>query len=99
RLVDTAGMRKKFNVVTKLEKLAVADSLHAIQFAHVVILVVDAQEPLEKQENTIAALIEQEGRAMVLAVNKWDTVEDKPAYLKAIDQRLTQVLPQVKGVS
>ena len=97
KLVDTAGMRKKSNVIAKVEKLAVADSLHAIKYAHVVILVVDAEEPLEKQENTIAALIEQEGRAMVLAVNKWDTVPDKPAYLKAITERLAMVLPQIKG--
>jgi GTP-binding protein len=98
KLVDTAGMRKKSNVVGKLEKLAVADSLRSIQYAHVVILVLDAQMPLEKQDNAIAALVEQEGRALVLAVNKWDTVDDKPAYLKAINQRLEKVLPQVKGI-
>lgn len=98
RLIDTAGMRKKFNVTDRIEKLAVADSLRAIRYAHVVVLVVDAQQPLEKQDNTIAALIEQEGRAMVLAVNKWDTVDDKTAYLKAIEQRLEKVLPQVRGV-
>lgn len=98
KLVDTAGMRKKSNVIEKVEKLAVADSLRTIQYAHVVVLVVDANQPLEKQENTIAALVEQEGRAMVLAVNKWDTVADKSAYLKAIEQRLATVLPQVKGV-
>ncbi len=99
RLVDTAGMRRKANVTTKLEKLSVADTLQAVRFAHVVVLVVDANEPLEKQENTIAALVEQEGRALVLAVNKWDTVSDKPAYLKAIHQRLEKVLPQVKGIA
>jgi GTP-binding protein len=98
KIVDTAGMRRKANVVTRLEKLAVADSLHSIQYAQVVILVIDAQQPLEKQDNTIAALVEQEGRAMVLAVNKWDAVTDKPAYLKAIEQRLEMVMPQMKGV-
>ena len=98
KLVDTAGMRKKAGITEKVEKLAVADTLRAIQYAHVVVLVIDAQAPLEKQDNTIAALIEQEGRAMVLAVNKWDTVDDKPAYLKAIEQRLAIVLPQVKGI-
>jgi GTPase len=98
KLVDTAGMRRKANVIAKVEKLAVADSLRAIQYAHVVVLVIDAQQPLEKQENTIASLVEQEGRAMVLAVNKWDTVDDKPAYLKAINERLVKVLPQVKGI-
>ncbi|MDE3059418.1 MAG: ribosome biogenesis GTPase Der [Pseudomonadota bacterium] len=98
RLIDTAGMRRKSGVTEKLEKLAVADTLEAIRFAQVVVLVVDAQAPLEKQDNTIAALIEQEGRAMVLAVNKWDTVSDKAAWLKAIDERLEAVLPQVRGV-
>lgn len=98
KLVDTAGMRRKSNVTGKLEKLAVADALRSIQYAHVVILVLDAQAPLEKQDNTIAALIEQEGRAMVIAVNKWDTVDDKSAYIKAINQRLEKVLPQVKGI-
>jgi len=99
KLVDTAGMRKKSNVTGKVEKLAVADSLEAIQFAHVVVLVIDANEPLEKQENNIASLVEQEGRAMVVALNKWDTVDDKPAYLKAAQKRLETVLPQVKGIT
>ena len=98
KLVDTAGMRRKANVQAKVEKLAVADTLRAIQYAHVVVLVVDAEQPLEKQEATIASLVEQEGRAMVVAVNKWDMVTDKPAYEKAIKQRLVTVLPQVKGV-
>lgn len=98
KLVDTAGMRRKSNVVEKLEKLAVADTLRAVQYAQVVVLVVDAQAPLEKQENNIAALIEQEGRAMVLAVNKWDTVSDKPAYLAAINKILEKTLPQMKGI-
>jgi GTPase len=98
KLVDTAGMRRKANVSGKIEKLAVADSLHAIQYAHVVVLLLDANQPLEKQDNSIAALIEQEGRAMVIAVNKWDTIDDKNAYIKAIHQRLEKVLPQVKGI-
>ncbi|MBY0407362.1 MAG: ribosome biogenesis GTPase Der [Rickettsiales bacterium] len=98
KLIDTAGMRRKANVQQKVEKLAVADTLRAIQYAHVVVLVIDAEQPLEKQEATIASLVEQEGRAMVLAVNKWDTVGDKPAYEKAIKERLAMVLPQVKGV-
>lgn len=99
QLVDTAGMRRKANVVEKVEKLAVADTLRAIQYAHVVVLVLDAQQPLEKQDNHIAALVEQEGRALVIAVNKWDTVDDKKAYEKAIHQRLAAVLAQIKGVS
>ncbi len=98
KLVDTAGMRKKANVQGKVEKLAVADSIDTLQFAHVVILLLDATQPLEKQDNTIAALVEQEGRALVIAVNKWDLIDDKMAYVKAIHQRLEKVLPQVKGV-
>lgn len=99
KLVDTAGMRRKSNVTEKVEKLAVADSLRAVQYAHVVVLVIDAQAPMEKQENNIAALVEQEGRAMVLAINKWDTVDNKPAYLKAINEILEKTLPQLKGVA
>ncbi len=98
KLVDTAGMRRKSNVTAKVERLAVADTLRAVQYAHVVILVIDAQAPMEKQENTIASLVEQEGRAMVVAINKWDTVSDKPAYLKAINEILEKTLPQLKGV-
>ncbi len=98
KLIDTAGMRRKSNVTEKVEKLAVADSLRSVQYAHVVILVIDAQAPMEKQENNIAALVEQEGRALVVAINKWDTVADKPAYLKAINEILETTLPQLKGV-
>lgn len=99
KLVDTAGMRRKSNVTEKVEKLAVADTLRAVQYAHVVILVIDAQAPMEKQENTIAALVEQEGRALVVAINKWDTVADKLAYLKAINEILEKTLPQLKGIA
>jgi GTP-binding protein len=98
KLIDTAGMRRKANVIAKVEKLAVGETLHAIQFAQVAILVIDATMPLEKQDNSIAAMIEQEGRAIVLAVNKWDSVEDKPNALKDIDERLEMVMPQVKGI-
>lgn len=98
KLVDTAGMRRKAGVTAKLEKMAVADSIDSLYYAHVVILVIDANQPLEKQDNTIASLVEQEGRAIVLAVNKWDMVEDKPVRLKEIQDRLTKVMPQVKGI-
>jgi GTP-binding protein len=98
KLIDTAGMRRKSNVTEKVEKLAVSDSLRSVQYAHVVILVIDAQAPMEKQENNIASLVEQEGRALVVAINKWDTVNDKPAYLKAINEILEKTLPQIKGI-
>ncbi|MDZ7628820.1 MAG: ribosome biogenesis GTPase Der [Parvularculaceae bacterium] len=77
KLFDTAGMRKKAKVQSKLEKLSVADTLRAIQFAEVVVLLVDAQTPLEKQDLQIADLVLREGRALVIAVNKWDLIEDK----------------------
>jgi GTPase len=99
KLVDTAGMRRKSNVTEKIEKLALADTIEALRYAHVVVLVLDANQPLEKQDNAIAALVEQEGRALVIAVNKWDTIADKPAYTKAIHERLGAVLQQSKGVA
>jgi GTP-binding protein len=99
KLVDTAGMRRRANVTEKIEKLATADTRNTIAYAHVVVWVVDANQPLEKQDNTIASLVEQEGRAIVLAVNKWDEVGDKAAYLKAINQRLDMVFTQARGIA
>jgi GTP-binding protein len=84
KLFDTAGMRKKAKVQSKLEKLSVADTLRAIQFAEVVVLLVDAETPLEKQDMQIADLVLREGRALVIAVNKWDLIEDKNAASLAI---------------
>lgn len=84
KLFDTAGMRKKAKVQSKLEKLSVADTLRAIRFAEVVVLLVDAETPLEKQDLQIADLVLREGRALVIAVNKWDLIEDKNAASKAI---------------
>ncbi|MEZ5690172.1 MAG: ribosome biogenesis GTPase Der [Rickettsiales bacterium] len=98
KLVDTAGMRKKSNVIDRLEKMAVADSLRTIRYSHVVILVIDANAPMEKQENNIASLIEREGRSLVIAINKWDSVKDKPAYMKEISDIIDKTLPQLKGV-
>jgi GTP-binding protein len=95
-LVDTAGIRKRGKVSEKLEKLAVNDSLKAIRFAHVVILVVDAEIPLEKQDLHIASQAIEEGRALVIAVNKWDKSEKTP--LNEIKAQLEQTLSQVKGV-
>ncbi len=72
RLVDTAGLRRKPRVEGKLEQLSVGDALRSIRFAETVILVIDALQPLERQDLTIARLVENEGRALVLALNKWD---------------------------
>lgn len=98
RLVDTAGMRRKAKVDEKLEKLAVADALRVIRLAHVVVLVVDAEAILDRQDLAIARLVIDEGRALVIAVNKWDIVEDRAAALKQIDDKLQAQLPQVRGV-
>jgi GTPase len=99
RLVDTAGMRRRPRVEGKLEKLSVADTLRAIRFAEVVVLVVDAHQILEKQDLTIARMVENEGRALVLAVSKWDAVEDKKAALDTLRDRLQVALPQVQGIA
>ena len=99
KLVDTAGMRKRGNVNNKIEKMAVEDSNRSIQYAQVAVLVLDAEFALEKQDLTIADHIEKEGRALVVALNKWDKVVDKQQYLKDAYERLEDVMPQVKGVS
>ena len=98
RLVDTAGLRRRPKVAEKLEKLSVAETLRAIRFAEVVVLVLDATQGLEKQDLTIAEMVEEEGRALVLAVNKWDLVEDRQAALRRIKDRLQTSLPQLQGV-
>jgi GTP-binding protein len=100
KLVDTAGMRRRANVQEKLEKLSVGDTLRSIQYAEIVVLVMDATNALEKQDLQIASLVEQEGRALVLAVNKWDLVsaKDQKMYLEAVDDRMEKTLAQIAGV-
>jgi len=98
RLIDTAGLRRRPKVEEKLEKLSVAETLRAIRFAEVVVLVLDAMQGLEKQDLTIAEMVEEEGRALVLAVNKWDLVEDRQAALRRVKGRLETSLPQLQGV-
>ena len=98
RLVDTAGIRRKAKVVGKLEKLSVADALRAIRFAEVVVLLMDATEPLEKQDLQLADLVASEGRALVLALNKWDLVAEPQARLREIRADLDETLAQVRGV-
>ena len=98
RLVDTAGLRRKPRVEGKLEQLSVSDALRSIRFAESVIVVTDALQPLERQDLTIARLIENEGRALVLALNKWDIVDDPAALLKHVRERVSVSLPQLQGV-
>jgi len=98
RLIDTAGLRRKPRVEGKLEELSVADALRAIRFAEAVVLVVDALQPLERQDLTIASLVEREGRALVLAASKWDRVADKKAALTGLRERIETSLPQLQGI-
>ena len=98
RLIDTAGMRKKARVVEKLERLAVADARHAIDFAEVVVLLLDATKGLEHQDLKIADMVLQEGRALMIAINKWDVAEDPSALFNGIREALNEGLAQVKGV-
>ena len=97
KLVDTAGLRRRARVMEKLEKLSVEDTRRAIQFAHVVVLVLDAQTMLEKQDLTIARMVIEEGRALVIAANKWDAVTDREQALRDLRDRFEISLPQVKG--
>jgi GTP-binding protein len=98
KLIDTAGLRRKAHIEEKLEKLSTADTLRAIRFAEIVVLVLDATVMLEKQDLTIARMIEDEGRALVIAVNKWDLIDDKPKALEKLRDRLQISLPQLAGI-
>ena len=98
RLVDTAGLRRKARVTGKLEKLSIQDTLRSIRFAHVVVLLLDVEEGLEKQDLTIASMVVEEGRALVIGVNKWDSCRDREARLAAIHARLERSLPQTRGI-
>jgi GTP-binding protein len=99
RLVDTAGLRRRARIEEQLERLAAADTLRTIRFAGTVILLLDALEPLGRQDLAIANMVAEEGRALVLAANKWDAVADKPAALKQLRDRMTASLPQLQGVA
>ena len=98
RLVDTAGMRKKAKVNEKIERMSVEDSLRAIRLSQVVIVVIDANMIMEKQDLQIADHVLEEGRAMIIAVNKWDTIEDKKEALDELNYKLETSLAQVRNV-
>ncbi|MDO5658220.1 MAG: ribosome biogenesis GTPase Der [Paracoccus sp. (in: a-proteobacteria)] len=97
RIFDTAGMRKRARVTEKLEKLSVADGLRAVRFAEVVVVLLDVGIPFEQQDLRIADFAETEGRAVVVAANKWDLEEDKPEKLKELREAFERLLPQLKG--
>jgi GTP-binding protein len=97
RIHDTAGMRRRARIDEKLEKLSVADALNAIRFAEVVIVLIDSQTPFEEQDIRIADLVEREGRAIVIAVNKWDLVEREPGAFSRLRAEVDRILPQIKG--
>jgi GTP-binding protein len=97
RIFDTAGMRKRAKIVEKLEKLSVSDGLRAVKFAEVVVVLLDAEIPFEQQDLRIADLAEREGRAVVVAVNKWDIEEHKQEKLRALREQFERLLPQLRG--
>ncbi len=97
RLVDTAGLRRKARVQEKLEKLSTADTIRAITFAEVVVLVMDEANAFETQDLQIADLVEREGRALIYVISKWDLVEEPQARLGEILETAERMLPQLKG--
>jgi len=98
KLVDTAGLRRKARIHEKVESLSAADTIRTIRFAQVVVLVLEAETGLEKQDLTIAKQVTDEGRALVIALNKWDAVDDRAKALARVEDRLQTSLPQVRGI-
>lgn len=99
KLVDTAGLRRRSRVVGKLEQLSVADTLRVIRLAEIVLLLLDADMALERQDLSIARLVVEEGRGLVIVINKWDMVtRGRRALLASLDERLADTLPQIRGV-
>ena len=97
-LWDTAGVRKKARVTEKLEKLSVADGLRAVKFAEVVVLLIDATSPFDKQDIQLADLVEREGRALVVAINKWDLKLDRKEVRQTVNDTLLRAMPRLRGV-
>jgi GTP-binding protein len=98
KLWDTAGIRRKSRVTGKVEKLAVSDALRAIRFADCVVVLIDASMEIERQDLALSDLVATEGRAVVLALSKWDLVEDKQKVLAEVHSQLEDVLPEIRGV-
>ncbi len=98
RLFDTAGMRRRAKIQDKLEKLSVADGLRAVRFAHVVVLLLDAQSPLDRQDKILAQLVAREGRGLVVVLNKWDLVSNKKEIREEVEKMLDLDMPETRGV-
>ena len=98
KLFDTAGLRRRSRVAEKVEKLSAADALRAVRFAEVVVLLLDAQQPFEKQDLHLADLAAREGRALIIAINKWDLIPNKREALADLREKADRLLPQVRGV-
>ena len=98
KLFDTAGLRRKSKVEDKAEKLATSDTIRAIRFAEVVVLMVDAERGIEHQDLTIASMVADEGRALVIAINKWDLIVEKQKRLKELHDTVTERLAQMPGL-
>ena len=98
RLIDTAGLRRKARVTKKLEELSVGDTLRTIRYAEAVVLVIDGGQGMEKQDLSIARLVIEEGRVLILAVSKWDVTKGKKKAMADISDRLQTSLPQVRGI-
>lgn len=98
KIFDTAGLRKRAKVKEKLEKLSTSDGLRAVRFAEVVVVLMDIESPFDQQDLRIADLAHREGRAVVIAVNKWDTEVNKQSKLAQLKEKLGRLLPQLRGV-
>ena len=98
RIHDTAGLRRRARVTEKLEKLSAAEALGAVRFAEVVIVLIDSQAPFEEQDTRIADLVEREGRAVVVGINKWDLVSAPPGAQSRLREETDRILPQIRGV-
>lgn len=100
RLIDTAGIRKKSNISDKIEKMSVEDSFRAIRYAHIILLMIDVTEAFEKQDLSIIQMIINEGRAVVLCINKWDLVpvKEQKSTLNEINEKLEKLVPNLKGI-
>ena len=98
RIYDTAGLRRRSRIEEKLEKLSVADALNAVRFAEVVVVLLEVENAFEEQDQRIADLVEQEGRAIVIAVNKWDLKEKTAAAIGRLREQAEEKLTQLKDV-